>query len=778
MSDLLNKTHRILEKGVMEFRPFGQDVKGEKIRDVSGMTVRANVEYLKEVITRTKGREAGDLALQDLTRLLNERITDPAYHVTPEFLQNPWNSYSYEFVMYLAEFCVELSGDSDFHLNLGREKFLSPIIQVLGRPFSIVQIYRLYPYFVEKFTKGALRPRVLSVTNGAAVMRLEISEKTARQFGRYRFGCVERICQNTKSAIAEVPARMFLLKSAMIEDQRCMGNGDEFCEWRFTWEPQLSSSWVWPGIGILLGGILMVYLHGSYPALSIWEDAGIAAIPAVIFWLAGTLWNDRRALQGQSKLIQEQLQFVEAQHEELRVAYLEQEQTTVELRHKIGELTMFYQIGLRLSSTLDRQYAIRSGLEALIRDLQYDRAMISLFDHTRSIAHKATLVGVSEEIAAMASALEVPIIDPESIEGTVLLKGQPVLVNDVAEIHHRLHPLTQQLLATLNTHGFIAIPLRFKDSILGAMVAYRTTSSLLTQADTNVLLTVGNQIALALHNADTYAEVQQLNLSLEAKVRERTFDLEQANRLLETTNEQLQQMNQMKTQFLSHCSHELRTPLTSIKGFSENLIEGLVGQLNEKQLKYLHRINANADRLTRMISDLLDLSRIEAGKIPINLGEVNLSKLASDVIDQYQLLAQGKGQALDGRFAKGDLWILADGDRLTQILTNLVHNAIKFTPPGGSIRITTARISENSVMMSVSDTGQGIPEEAIPKLFDPFYQAHRQQEIGTKGLGLGLAIVKNLVDLHEGAIAVECGKEQGTTFKVTLPIKPKQPPQA
>lgn len=557
-----------------------------------------------------------------------------------------------------------------------------------------------------------------------------------------------------------------------------MGNGDEFCEWHFTWEPQRSRSWVLPGIGVPLGGIFMVYLYVNHPALSIWESVGIAAIPVVIFWLAGTLWNDRRALQGQGKLIQEQLQFVEAQHEELRVAYLEQEQTTVELRRKIGELTMFYQIGLRLSSTLDRQYAIRSGLEALIGDLQYDRAMISLFDHTRSIAHNATLVGVSEEIAAMASALEVPITDPESIEGTVLLKGQPVLVNDVAEVHHRLHPLNQQLLATLNTHGFIAIPLRFKDSILGAMVAYRTTSSLLTQADTNVLLTVGNQIALALHNADTYAEVQQLNLSLEAKVLERTFDLEQANRLLETTNEQLQQMNQMKSQFLSHCSHELRTPLTSIKGFSENLIEGLVGHLTDKQQKYLHRINANADRLTRMISDLLDLSRIEVGKIPINLGEVSLSKLASDVIDQCQLLAQGKGQALDGRFAEGGLWILADGDRLTQILTNLVHNAIKFTPPGGSIRITTARTGENTVMVSVSDTGPGIPEEALPKLFDPFYQAHRQQEIGTKGLGLGLAIVKNLVDLHGGTITVECGKEQGATFKVTLPIKPKQPPQA
>jgi len=439
---------------------------------------------------------------------------------------------------------------------------------------------------------------------------------------------------------------------------------------------------------------------------------------------------------------------------------------------------MFYQIGLRLGSTLDRQHIIRVGLEALTRDLRYDRALISRFDRRRGIAHSATLVGVSGEIAALASALEVPITDPESIEGTVLLKGQPVLVNDMAEAHHRLHPLNQQLLTTLNSHGFIAVPLKTKDHVLGMVLADRTTSSPLTQADADALLTVGNQIALALRNADTYAEVQQLNLSLEAKALERTFDLEQVNRHLETTHEQLQQLDKVKSQLLSHCSHELRTPLTSIKGFSENLIEGLVGQLNEKQRKYLHRINANADRLTQMIDDLLDLSRIEAGKIPMNWDEVNLSKLASDVIDQYQLLAQGKGQALDGRFAKGDLWILADGDRLTQILTNLVHNAIKFTPPGGSIRVTTDRAGENTVMASVSDTGPGIPEEAIPKLFDPFYQTHRQQESGTKGLGLGLAIVKNLVDLHGGAIAVECEKEQGTTFKVTLPIKPKQPSQA
>ena len=132
---LLPKTHRILERPLMECRPFGRDLQGRTIQDVSGITVRANLEYLETLVTRKDGIEAAQAALEQLVVLLNKRIPDRTYHVTVEFLKNPWNSYSYEFVMYLAEFSIQLTKDPDYHFNMGKEKFLSPIVQILGRPF-------------------------------------------------------------------------------------------------------------------------------------------------------------------------------------------------------------------------------------------------------------------------------------------------------------------------------------------------------------------------------------------------------------------------------------------------------------------------------------------------------------------------------------------------------------------------------------------------------------------------------------------------------------------
>ena len=175
------------------------------------------------------------------------------------------------------------------------------------------------------------------------------------------------------------------------------------------------------------------------------------------------------------------------------------------------------------------------------------------------------------------------------------------------------------------------------------MVVDRVQGHALTQDDMNLLVTAGNQIAIALDNADAYAQIEQLNVGLEVKVRERTAELEKLNRKLETANEQLQEIDRLKSQFLSHCSHELRTPLTLIKGFVENLIQVFAGPLAEKQQTVLTRVNANVDRLTRMIADLLDLSRIEAGTIQLRWKDVDLLKLGADVVDQLQLLAQSKG---------------------------------------------------------------------------------------------------------------------------------------
>ena len=149
--ELLSKDRRILEKGSMEFRPFGTNPDGTKIRDVSGIIIRSIVDYLEDCMARKEG--TGVRAVEDLCRLLNERIRDPAYHVTPDFLKNAWNSYSYEFVSFVREFGIVLSGDPQFNLNAGKERNVSPLLQILGRPFTLSQIYSMWPYFGQKYAR-------------------------------------------------------------------------------------------------------------------------------------------------------------------------------------------------------------------------------------------------------------------------------------------------------------------------------------------------------------------------------------------------------------------------------------------------------------------------------------------------------------------------------------------------------------------------------------------------------------------------------------------------
>jgi len=767
---LLPKSHRILERPLMEFRPFGKDLQGATIQDVSGITVRANLEYLEDVMTRRQGSEAAQTALNTLVLLLNERIPDRTYHVTVDFLKNPWNSYSYEFVMFLAEFSVQLSQQDHFHFNLGREKFLSPIIQILGRPFSITQIYRLFPYFVEKFTKGALKPEVVSVTNGQAVMRLQFSPSTITQFGPYLQGCAERICQTTKATIAEVPVRMFGRPASTIQDTCCIAEGAPYCEWIFTWQPQRRPIWGWILGGIVLGLVTFATLRVQAPNQPWWISAGFSLVPLVIMPLAGRLWEDRLELQERGKIIQEQLESAEQRHEELREAYLGQEQILVEIRRRVDELTMLHQLTLHIGSTLDRETIIRSGLKAIVGSLPYDHAWAALWDSDRQHFHKIQTEGMSAQWETLVRDIHIPSI-PQDLLHSTLHAPQPIVIEDIQVILDQCYPATRQMLADAGTRSGIALALVSQNQPLGVLIVGSHHQKSIPVTEQNLLSTVAHQMAIALDTALAYDEIEALNIGLETKVQERTAELQQANKDLESANNRLKELDRMKSQFLSHCSHELRTPLTSIKGFTENLLHGMVGPLAERQHLYLTRISANANRLTRMIADLLDLSRIEAGTIRLALQSVSLPELLEDVIQELLPLTQTKTQHLTVDVTGEHLTIWGDPDRLHQIVTNLVHNAHKFTPEDGRIRLEACPAPPDHILLSISDTGPGIPGEAQAHLFQPFYQAHRIPEIGMQGLGLGLSIVKQLVELHGGTISVESQIGEGATFRIRLPAE-------
>ena len=256
-------------------------------------------------------------------------------------------------------------------------------------------------------------------------------------------------------------------------------------------------------------------------------------------------------------------------------------------------------------------------------------------------------------------------------------------------------------------------------------------------------------------------ELDELNQSLERRIQERTSTLQ-------ATVEQLQEYDRLKSAFVGVVSHELRTPLTSILSLSENLVGEVAGPLNEKQQHYASRIQANADRLRRMLNELLNLSKLDAGKMELRPMALSLQELLVDLVEAFQPLAHRKSIIMDVGAMESMPKVRADRDKLYEVLANLLENAIKFTPAGGSVRISAQVLDDRHIKMNVSDTGCGISEEHLPRIFDKFYRV--QQESGhATGSGLGLAIAKGLVELHGGTLAVESAPGKGTQFYFTLP---------
>lgn len=235
--------------------------------------------------------------------------------------------------------------------------------------------------------------------------------------------------------------------------------------------------------------------------------------------------------------------------------------------------------------------------------------------------------------------------------------------------------------------------------------------------------------------------------------------------------QRLKELDKMKSDFVSNVSHELRTPLTAVKGSVDNMLDGLTGLLNEKQSRYLTRIKSNADRLTRLINDILDLSRIEAGKIDLQPAVLPLVTLAKEVTEGLRPVAVDKLISLEVASPDASVTAWADRDKVIQVLMNLIGNAVKFTPTHGKVSVTVERNGDEWVQTSVADTGPGIPLEEANKIFDKFYQIAQAGKQKARGTGLGLAISKALVEMHGGRIWVESEVGRGSTFFFTLPAQ-------
>lgn len=231
------------------------------------------------------------------------------------------------------------------------------------------------------------------------------------------------------------------------------------------------------------------------------------------------------------------------------------------------------------------------------------------------------------------------------------------------------------------------------------------------------------------------------------------------------------EIDQLKSDFVSVVSHELRTPLAAMKGATDNLLDGLTGELNAVQKDCLLITKRNIDRLGRLISDLLDISRIEAGRIQLNKQVLDLDNLINDVLRLFQETAKERELVLTRNLTSGLPRIEADPDKITQVLTNLVGNATKFTPAGGKITVETS-CQGDFIRVDIKDSGLGIPHQDLEKIFDKFYQVTRLGSPQTaKGTGLGLPISKGIVEKHGGKMWVESELGKGSKFSFTLPYK-------
>jgi signal transduction histidine kinase len=340
--------------------------------------------------------------------------------------------------------------------------------------------------------------------------------------------------------------------------------------------------------------------------------------------------------------------------------------------------------------------------------------------------------------------------------GRAIIDRETVHVHDLkAEVETEFpHSKPRQAISGVRT--LLATPLLPKGRAFGAIVIRRMEVRPFSAEQIELLRTFADQAVIAIENVRLFQEIQEKSCQLE------------------TANERLKELDRLKSDFVSNVSHELRTPLTAIKGAVDLLLREVPGPLNESQTHHLSRVRSNTQHLAGLINDLLDLSKIEEGKIELDAGRVSLGGLVQEVMETVKPMAAEKPVLLEADAPMASVLVWADRDKVTQVLMNLIGNAIKFTPSDGTITVSSANDREGWIRISIRDAGPGIPASEQEKIFEKFYQITQDGGLKPKGTGLGLAISKALVELHGGKIWVESEVGRGSTFSFTLPLSGSQ----
>ncbi len=489
------------------------------------------------------------------------------------------------------------------------------------------------------------------------------------------------------------------------------------------------------------------------------QSFGMAAVLFIsLLFLAAKAESARR----QSEASRRQLQDLDR----LRVAYeqldqqaklvirtdLELHQTQEELDRRLASLMSLHQLGRQLQVSL-RPDEVYSKLDAaIVTNFGFAKGLLGLCASFKSVEWHA-LVGVSDAASEEIKTL--------LLESTLL---KQILTNPAPATLRATATITQpqrQLLELLGIPNAVVAGIIPHSGPAGCLVLGRAVGGVTnTKADEELVAILANQLATAVENSALYEATWASQRELERKVQQRTRELADANA-------ELVRLNKAKSDFVSVVSHELRTPLAAIKGYASLLATGQFGALAQPQGDRVLKIERQADLLTRLINNLLDIARIESGHVTMERRSIPLEEFFTAVQELVlpQLEAKHLKYTID---MDGVKELVGDPQHLQRVFVNLLSNAVKYTPEKGSIRVAVER-KDDVVLTSVSDTGCGIPAEDLPKLFQEFYRANDPINQQVRGTGLGLALVKRIVEAHQGRIWVDSEKGRGSTFFVKLP---------
>ena len=416
------------------------------------------------------------------------------------------------------------------------------------------------------------------------------------------------------------------------------------------------------------------------------------------------------------------------------------------LTRSVGELRALGDVGRALSSTLDLDTVLQTIVTRASQLAGTDACSVFEYDEVAGVfrlrASSYRDPGEAETLDAIGRATPIP--KGQGVASRAAASRQPVQVSDIAVEGSYESPIRGPLVRA-GYRAILTVPLFLEERVIGALGVSRKTPGEFAPEIVRLLTTFATQSALAIQNARLFREIEAKSRLLEAASRH-------------------------KSEFLANMSHELRTPLNAILGFSEVLAERMFGEVNAKQAEYLQDILSSGRHLLSLINDILDLSKVEAGRLELELGRFHLPTALDNALTLVRERATRHGitltQSVDAEV--GD--IVADERKVKQILLNLLSNAVKFTPEGGRVGLT-ATAAESVVTIAVSDTGIGIAPEDQADIFEEFRQVGRDDTRTQEGTGLGLTLAKKFVELHGGRIWLQSQVGQGSTFSFTLPVR-------